>query len=340
MPATRPARVVLYGVGHMAAITVEALLERRAEIVGAIARSPAKVGRDLGDVIGLGRPLGVVVSDDADAVLATTRPDVALLATTSYLIDHADQLERCIRAGVDVVTIAEECFHPWRTSPAEAARLDGLARAHGVSILGTGHEDAFWLGLGLQAMGSMTRVDGVAVESLWNPDGVGIELLEMLGIGEAPGSDDVPADPDRPSFAVIAVDALAEALGLDGERTIDGEPVLAEAPIWSETLGRTVEAGQVIGVRDTVAQRATDGRELRFAMTGRLLLPGESSGERWELRGKPSLRLESAYEPEQHAQVAAAFVHRIPDVVAAAPGWLRAADLPLLRPRARLVVPA
>ena len=50
----QPIRAIVYGVGAMGAIMTRLMIEKGVEIVGAIARSPDKVGCDLGDVAGLG----------------------------------------------------------------------------------------------------------------------------------------------------------------------------------------------------------------------------------------------------------------------------------------------
>ena len=58
-------RVVVYGVGAMGAIATRLLLDKGATIVGAVGRSRSKVGRDLGDVAGLGSHLGVTLNGNA-----------------------------------------------------------------------------------------------------------------------------------------------------------------------------------------------------------------------------------------------------------------------------------
>ncbi len=55
----RPVRAIVYGVGAMGSIMARLMLDKGVEIVGAVGRSPEKVGRDLGEVAGLGRPTGV-----------------------------------------------------------------------------------------------------------------------------------------------------------------------------------------------------------------------------------------------------------------------------------------
>ncbi|MGI9569103.1 MAG: dihydrodipicolinate reductase, partial [Desulfobulbia bacterium] len=66
----KPIRVIVYGVGAMGSIITRLLLEKSVDIVGAIGRSPNKVGRDLGDVAGIGRKLDVIVEDNAEKVLS------------------------------------------------------------------------------------------------------------------------------------------------------------------------------------------------------------------------------------------------------------------------------
>ena len=66
-------KAVIYGVGTMGSIISRFALERGVEIVGAIARSPEKVGRDLGEVAWLGFPTGVKVTSDAGRVFSSQR---------------------------------------------------------------------------------------------------------------------------------------------------------------------------------------------------------------------------------------------------------------------------
>ena len=49
-------KAVVFGVGTMNSIITRMLLEKGVEIIGAISRSPAKVGKDLGELTGSWAP--------------------------------------------------------------------------------------------------------------------------------------------------------------------------------------------------------------------------------------------------------------------------------------------
>ena len=131
-------KVVLYGLGSIGQCIAKTILEKKGVvIVGAIDIDPAKVGKDLGEILGLDRKLGVTVMDNPDELLAKIKADVAIVATTSYARTVYDQVVRCIKAGMHVITTSEEMAYPWVNEPQLASEIDGLAREHGVTVLGT-----------------------------------------------------------------------------------------------------------------------------------------------------------------------------------------------------------
>ena len=102
MPQTQPLRVAVWTTGNVIRQAVRAI-EGRPDLalVGAYARSPEKAGVDVGELCGLGRPLGIEATGDVDELLSLG------LDAVFYAPLHVDpaELERLLRAGVNVVTI-------------------------------------------------------------------------------------------------------------------------------------------------------------------------------------------------------------------------------------------
>ena len=90
-------RVLLYGLGPIGAMMARQLAARDGfRIVGAIDVDPAKVGRDVGDLAAVGRPLRVKVSPDARKTLKQTKPDVVVLCTASSITGVMPQIARIV----------------------------------------------------------------------------------------------------------------------------------------------------------------------------------------------------------------------------------------------------
>src|SRR6187455_3864279 len=92
-----PIRVIHFGLGPIGAAVVRQVADRRGfKIVGAVDIDPAKVGRDLGLVAGVGRSLRVKVSSDAKKTIKATKPDVIVLCTLSSLKKVLPQMEEIL----------------------------------------------------------------------------------------------------------------------------------------------------------------------------------------------------------------------------------------------------
>src|ERR1700733_6118300 len=111
-------RAIQYGVGPIGASLVRLMREKEAiEVIGAIDTNPAKAGGDRGEVGGAPEaPWGVLVSDDADALLGEAA-DVVVHSTSSSLPAVADQLFACLAAESCVVSTCEELSYPYRNHP-------------------------------------------------------------------------------------------------------------------------------------------------------------------------------------------------------------------------------
>ena len=334
MSAGRPVRAVVYGVGAMGSIMTRLLLDKGVEIVGAVARSPDKVGRDLGEVAGLGRETGIVVEADARRALEAGA-DVALVAAASYLSVMADHFRLCLEHGCNVLTIEEETVWPWGTAPELAAELDRVGKEHGATLAASGAQDVFWLNLVATLMGAAHRIDSVSGRCTWNADDYGPEVAAHVHLGESREMfERHVAEHGWPDFVVRAnLEALVAAAGLTAATvTSSVTPVSAEAATWSASLGATVPAGAVLGVVDAATIETEEGPRFSFEMAGRVYAEAEVDTNEWVVLGEPELRLRNDAVPTRFI-TCTSMVNRIPDVIAAPPGLVTLDRLP--RPRYR-----
>jgi FlaA1/EpsC-like NDP-sugar epimerase len=111
-------RAIQFGVGPIGASIARLMREKRAiEIIGAIDTDPAKVGRDLGEVVGAtDAPWGLKISADAAEVLGQAA-DVVIHSTSSSLSKVMEQLLACLEAESCIVSTCEELSYPYRTHP-------------------------------------------------------------------------------------------------------------------------------------------------------------------------------------------------------------------------------
>jgi 4-hydroxy-tetrahydrodipicolinate reductase len=330
----RPVRAIVYGVGAMGSIIARLMLEKGVEIVGAVARSPEKVGRDLGEVAGLGQKSGVLVEADARRALERGA-DIAVVSAASYLSVMFDHFKLCLEHGCNVVTIEEETVWPWGTSAELASELDRVGKEHGTTLAASGAQDVFWLNLVATLMGASHRIDSVSGRCTWNADDYGPEVAAHVHLGESREEFDRYVEKHGwPDFVVRAnLEALVASAGFTSS-TVSASvvPVTADADTWSASLGATVPAGAVLGVVDAVTIATREGPTFTFEMAGRVYARGEVDTNEWVVHGEPELRLFNDAVPTRLI-TCTSVVNRIPDVIEAPPGLVTLDRLP--RPRYR-----
>ena len=305
----------------MGAIMTRLLVEKGVEIVGAIGRSPGKVGRDLGEVAGLDRHIGVTVEDDPRRAL-NAGADIAVVCVGSYLSAMRDHFAICLEHGVNVITIEEETVHPWTTSPDLAAELDAIARANGATLAASGAQDVFWLHLVSVLLGASHRVDRVEGRCTWNVDDYGPEVAAHVRVGDTREAfERFLAEQGWPEFvARQTLEALVAKLSLTVlDITSTVTPVVADEAVKSHSLGRWVPAGCLLGTVDTTEIRTAEGPTFRFAMEGRVYRDGEADINVWDITGEPDLQLRNDGVSYRFT-TCTSVINRIPDVIAAEPG--------------------
>ncbi|MGN1300158.1 MAG: dihydrodipicolinate reductase, partial [Clostridia bacterium] len=180
----RKVRVVQFGTGKMAVYTMRYVLEKGGEVVGAIDVNPNVIGKDIGDLIGK-ENIGVKVTalDEAEEMLKTTKPDIAIVTTMSLIKDVKDALMLCARLGINAISTCEEAFFPWNSNPTVTKEIDDMAKQTGCTITGSGYQDIYWGQLITSIAGSTHKITKIKGSSSYNVEDYGIALARAHGSG-------------------------------------------------------------------------------------------------------------------------------------------------------------
>ena len=178
-------RVVHFGLGPIGAAVAKEIAARPGfKIVGGIDTDPAKVGRDLGDVVGLPRRLGVKVSGDPASTLKKARPHVVLLCTSSSMKQVMPQIQSVLKAKVPIVATTEELAYPGYTHVRLARQVDALAKKAKVAVLATGVNPGFVMdALPIALTAVCQRVDRVTVHRIQDARHRRLPFQQKIGAG-------------------------------------------------------------------------------------------------------------------------------------------------------------
>ena len=181
-------RVLHMGLGPIGAAVVKQVAQRQGfRSVGAVDIDPAKVGKDLGTVIGLDKKLKVTISDDIRKAIKATKPDVVALCTSSSLEKILPQIEAITKAKVPIVSTTEELSYPYYSNKKLAKQIDKLARKAGVAILGTGVNPGFVMdALPITLTGVCERVDAIHIDRIQDASIRRLPFQQKIGSGLTP----------------------------------------------------------------------------------------------------------------------------------------------------------
>jgi len=323
-------RVMHVGLGPIGAAVAGQLLVRRGfQIVGAVDVDPEKVGRDLAEVLGLGRQLRIRVSDSIRSTIRKTRPDVAVLCTSSSLRVVSRQFEEVLAHRVPIVTTTEEAAYPARSNRAVARRIDAAARKANVAVLGTGVNPGFTMdALPIALSAVCERVDRIEVERVQDARIRRLPFQQKIGAGltRQQFQTRVEAGTVRHVGFTESIQMIADAMGWRLDRIVDRVvPRMAPDPVRSDFV--EVAAGQVCGLIQTGAGYVGDDPKVSLRLEAYLGAP--ESYDAVLIEGSP--RIYSKIEGGVHGDIATASitVNSIPAVIAAAPGFHTMRDMRL-----------
>ncbi|WP_219105916.1 2,4-diaminopentanoate dehydrogenase [Austwickia sp. TVS 96-490-7B] len=330
-----PIRVVVWGLGAMGGGMARLIAAKEGlALVGGIDTRSEYVGRDVGDVLDLGRTLGVTVTDEPTSVLHADQVDCVVIATTSWVREQMDDLRTILSAGINCVSIAEEMSCAVAQNPELAEELDALATAHGVSVVGTGVNPGLSMDTLVVALTAgchdVTAIEATRVNDL-SPYGPTVMRTQGVGLtpeefdkGVADGS--VDGHIGFPESARM----ISDAIGLGVDRIEQRREAIVSS-VRRETPHIVVEPGMVAGCKQTLLGYRGDEVVLTLVHPQQVLpeLEGQGTGDYITIKGVPEIHMQITPEYAGGTATKGIAVNVIPHIVQASPGLKTMLDLPI-----------
>ena len=330
-------KVIIWGLGAMGGGMADMLLTKKGiEIVGAVGRGK-KIGTSMYDYIKTekgDRP--DVIIGAAEDVIKPGAADIVLLCTDSFTKNAFPKLKFILEQKINVITSAEEMSYPAAQEPELAKQLDEIAKANGVSVLGTGINPGHIMDtLVLVMTGCMVDVEEITSRRVNSLSPFGPAVMEEQGIGIS-----VEEFYERKKNGTMAghvgfaesVGMMAEGLGLTvKEFAQDMNPITTD--VDRKSPYGFAAAGSCAGVAMTAEAVLSNGMKVHMDHPQQIEPEqvGVTTGDYVIIKGTPSVNMLNTPEVEGGLGTIAMCVNMIPQVINADPGLKTMIDLPIPR---------
>lgn len=349
---TTPRRVVAWSTGTVGRHAIAGIDARPdLELVGVWVSNPDKVGKDAGELAGLGRELGVRATSDREALLAL-QPDcvVHTAMTDDRVFEAIEDLTTIVEHGINVVSSGPVllCFPDRLGLDAIVERIDSAGARTGASLHVNGIDPGFANDVLPLAITSLSqRIDLVRVSEIadYSTYFQPVVMREIYGFGQ-PLEKVAPLW--QPGILATAWGPVVRQLAAGLDLTLDEEleEIVERVPadVDLHTASVDILAGtmgavrfQVVGKVDGVPRVVLDHVTRTHAdQVPEWPQPAEGGGcYRIEIEGEPMMKVDLTHHGEQGDHndsgmivTAMRLVNAVGAVCDAPPGLVFAKDLP------------
>lgn len=335
----RKVRAAIWGFGAMGSGMAKVLVDKKGiDVVAVCDRNKARVGRSMYEVLGVdrGEREEVILDPDLDKVLDGKNVDVMLVCTDSFTAKTAEKIEAVVKKGINVISTAEEMAFPMAKEPEISKKLDELAKANGVSILGTGINPGLMMDLLVACIsGACTDVKSLKAERVNSLSPFGKAVMVEQGVGVTVEEFEKGCKDGTLSGHVgfrESIYMIDKALGLGVDQFEQQmKPIVTD--VDRKSAYGFAKKGDVAGVRMS-AQGLKNGEVIVDMLHPQQIEPqlgGTETGDYITIKGTPNVSM--AIQPEIDGGIGtiAMCINMIPQVINASPGLKTMIDLPVPR---------
>lgn len=333
-------KVILWGFGAMGSGMADMLLNKKGvEIVGVCDMHPEKVNKSMFEVLGIekGNRKDVIISNKVEEVITEKAADIVILATDSFVKGAYDKIIFCLENKINVITTAEEMAYPQAQESELATKMDEIAKANNVTVLGTGINPGLIMDLLVVMLtGACVDVESIKAERINDLSPFGPVVMEGQGVGitvdefnKRVKENNLDGHVGFPESITMISDALGWKFSDEIKQT--RAPIIST--VYRKAPHAEVQAGDVAGC-NMKGYGYVDGEvkiEMLHPQQVEPHLEKIATGDYISIKGTPNINMAITPEVPGGIGTIAMVVNMIPNVINSKPGLKTMIDLPVPR---------
>lgn len=328
-------KIILWGFGAMGKSMAENIMCKKGlKIVAVLDKDEKILHRDIGDILNISSPSGILVRNDFNNVIRNIDADIVILAIDSYIEKVIEYIELILENKKNCITLAEEMIYPYTTNFSISSKIHRLAKENNVTILGTGINPGFVLDSMIVFMSSVcnniTRINASRINDL-SP--YGLTVLREQGVGlsqEEFGKGILNGNIVGHIGFKQSIEFISNAIGLEVDDFIEfKEPIITNT--YRETKFINIQPGMVAGCLHS-AYGLKSGNPVIVLEHPQQICPESETidtGDYISIEGDPNIHLNINPELPGGVGSAAITVNLIPQVIACKSGLKTMLDMKL-----------
>lgn len=330
-------KIAIWGFGAMGAGMANMLHKKTGvDIVAVCDLHPDRVGKSVGGILGINKWTDVFVESDIEEALAGEKIDLCLMATDSFTKGAFPKLKLILEKGINVITTAEEMAYPKAQEPGLAKELDEIARANGVTVLGTGINPGLIMDLLVVCLtGCMEEVTHIEAKRVNSLSPFGVTVMEEQGVGITKDEFNERVGQGKLAGHVgfcESINMIADAIGWKVDRLEQQmKPILTT--VDRKSPYGFAAAGHLAGINMTGQGYIKDEVKIDMIHPQQIEpeMEGTHTGDYITLKGSPPVNMAITPEVDGGLGTIAMCVNMIPHVINAKAGLKTMIDLPVPR---------